>query len=247
MADSAPDLDAAEWQESGFATRDLQSSDSGVTHRRYRPGKRQGFAPRHQRAEEFYVVLSGSGRVKLDENILELEPLDAFRVAPEVLRAWKAGPDGLEMLAFWRTCRGRRGARPVRRRARSRLVDRLNGSHGRRGRCCAEAGVMGFAWRRRTASCPSSPRQRRGHHSGCELESTFGTSASLSLCPESRQCRRRDYMTPFGPEPDANVTRRPASPLATRSDASASSSCAGTALAPSTDPPHFRTRDGDPV
>jgi len=46
------------------------------------------------------VVLSGSGRVKLDENILELEPLDAFRVAPEVLRAWKAGPDGLEVLAF---------------------------------------------------------------------------------------------------------------------------------------------------
>lgn len=46
------------------------------------------------------MVLSGSGRVKLDENILELEPLDAFRVAPEVLRAWKAGPDGLEVLAF---------------------------------------------------------------------------------------------------------------------------------------------------
>jgi mannose-6-phosphate isomerase-like protein (cupin superfamily) len=100
VADSAPDLEAAEWQESRFATRDLQSTDIGVTHHRYRPGKRQGFAHRHQHAEEFYVVLSGSGRVKLDENILELEPLDAFRVAPEVLRAWEAGPDGLEVLAF---------------------------------------------------------------------------------------------------------------------------------------------------
>ncbi len=100
VADSAPDLGAAEWQESRFATRDLQSTDIGVTHHRFRPGKRQGFAHRHQRAEEFYVVLSGSGRVKLDENILELEPLDAFRVAPEVLRTWEAGPDGLEVLAF---------------------------------------------------------------------------------------------------------------------------------------------------
>ncbi len=66
VADSAPDLEAAEWQESRFATHDLQSTDIGVTHHRFRPGKRQGFAHRHQQAEEFYVVLSGSGRVKLE-------------------------------------------------------------------------------------------------------------------------------------------------------------------------------------
>lgn len=100
VADSAPDLEAAEWQESRFATHDLQSTDIGVTHHRFRPGKRQGFAHRHQQAEEFYVVLSGSGRVKLDEDILEGAPLDAFRVAPKVLRTWEAGPDGLEVLAF---------------------------------------------------------------------------------------------------------------------------------------------------
>jgi mannose-6-phosphate isomerase-like protein (cupin superfamily) len=47
-----------------------------------------------------YVVLAGSGRVKLDDEILELESMDAIRVAPEVMRAFEAGPDGIEMLAF---------------------------------------------------------------------------------------------------------------------------------------------------
>jgi len=45
-------------------------------------------------------VLSGSGRVKLDDEILEIETHDAIRVAPSVTRAWEAGADGLELLAF---------------------------------------------------------------------------------------------------------------------------------------------------
>lgn len=100
VKDSAPDLGAAEWQESRFASFDFDSTGVGFTHHRFRPGKRQGFAHRHRQAEEFYVVLSGSGRLKLDEDIFEVEPLDAFRVSPEVLRAFEAGPDGLEVLAF---------------------------------------------------------------------------------------------------------------------------------------------------
>lgn len=71
-----------------------------MTHHRIHPETRQGFAHRHQQAEEFYVVLSGSGRVKLDEDILELQPLDVLRVAPDVLRTWEAGPEGLNLLAF---------------------------------------------------------------------------------------------------------------------------------------------------
>ena len=42
----------------------------------------------------------GGGRAKLDEEIVELRPLDALRVAPEVTRAFEAGPEGLELLAF---------------------------------------------------------------------------------------------------------------------------------------------------
>lgn len=98
--DAAPDLELDEWQESRFSTADLDAEHAGVTHHRIKPGTRQGFAHRHERAEELYVVLAGAGRVKLDDDIVDLRPLDAVRVAPQVFRSWEAGPDGLELLAF---------------------------------------------------------------------------------------------------------------------------------------------------
>ncbi len=55
---------------------------------------------RHTGAEEIYVVLGGSGWVKLDDELIELRELDAVRVAPRVARAFEAGPAGLELLAF---------------------------------------------------------------------------------------------------------------------------------------------------
>jgi mannose-6-phosphate isomerase-like protein (cupin superfamily) len=64
------------------------------------PGKRSPFAHRHTEAEEIYVVLSGSGRVKLDDELLDVGPLDSIRVAPATARAFEAGQDGLEFLAF---------------------------------------------------------------------------------------------------------------------------------------------------
>jgi len=100
VEDAAPKIGLSEWQESRFATSDLDAAETGVTHHRFKPGQRQGFAHSHERAEELYVVLAGSGRVKLDEDVLELAPLDALRLAPDVLRSWEAGPDGLEVLAF---------------------------------------------------------------------------------------------------------------------------------------------------
>jgi mannose-6-phosphate isomerase-like protein (cupin superfamily) len=98
VEDSAPRFGYGELQEARFATGDLQADETGVSHLRVRPGKRQGFAHRHENAEEVYVVLSGSGRVKLDDEILELEPLDAIRVAPTVTRAFEGGPDGIELV-----------------------------------------------------------------------------------------------------------------------------------------------------
>ena len=65
-----------------------------------KPGKRHAFAHRHQEAEEVYVVLSGTGRVKLDDEIVEVGPMDAIRVSPSVTRAFEAGPEGLELLVF---------------------------------------------------------------------------------------------------------------------------------------------------
>jgi mannose-6-phosphate isomerase-like protein (cupin superfamily) len=64
------------------------------------------FGHRHDQAEEVYVVLSGSGRVKLDDDIEEIAAMDAIRVAPAVTRAFEAGPEGLQLLAFGPRRRG---------------------------------------------------------------------------------------------------------------------------------------------
>lgn len=100
VEDSAPKAGFGEFQEARFAKGDLDAERTGVSYHRVKPGKRQPFAHKHEEAEEVYVVLAGSGRVKLDEDILELGALDAIRVAPSVIRAFEAGPDGLEVIAF---------------------------------------------------------------------------------------------------------------------------------------------------
>lgn len=87
-------------QEARFAHGDLRAEDTGISYHVVRPGKRQAFAHRHKEAEEIYVVLSGGGRIKLDDEVHEVEPMDAIRIAPRVTRAFEAGPDGLELLAF---------------------------------------------------------------------------------------------------------------------------------------------------
>lgn len=86
--------------EARFARTDLEATQTGLSHQRLRPGKRQQFGHRHEQAEEVYVVLSGSGRMKLDDEIVEVSKLDAIRVSPETMRAFEAGEDGLEILVF---------------------------------------------------------------------------------------------------------------------------------------------------
>jgi mannose-6-phosphate isomerase-like protein (cupin superfamily) len=100
VEDSAPKFGMEELQEARFANDALDAERTGVSLHRLRSGKRQAFGHRHDQAEEVYVVLSGTGRVKLDAEIVELEPLDALRVAPGVMRQFEAGENGLEWLAF---------------------------------------------------------------------------------------------------------------------------------------------------
>lgn len=99
VKDSAQEIGSGETMEARFATGDLDAERTGVSHHRLKPGKRQPFGHKHDQAEEIYVVLGGSGRMKLDDEVIELEPLDAIRVAPAVVRAFEAGPGGIEVLA----------------------------------------------------------------------------------------------------------------------------------------------------
>jgi mannose-6-phosphate isomerase-like protein (cupin superfamily) len=100
VADVAPELGVAAAQEIRFAQRDLDAVHTGVSLMAVNPGRRQAIAHRHDEAEEVYVILSGSGRIKLDEDIVEVQPLDAIRIAPAVTRAFEGGPQGIEYVVF---------------------------------------------------------------------------------------------------------------------------------------------------
>jgi mannose-6-phosphate isomerase-like protein (cupin superfamily) len=86
--------------EARVAREPLRARETGLTHFRLRPGQRSPFSHRHRQAEEIYVILQGAGKIKLDDQILKVQPRDAIRVAPEVARAFEAGADGLEFLAM---------------------------------------------------------------------------------------------------------------------------------------------------
>jgi mannose-6-phosphate isomerase-like protein (cupin superfamily) len=98
--DMAPRFGFEAVQEARFANNDLEAESTGLAFHRVKPGCRQAFAHRHEQAEEIYVVLTGRGRIKLDDEIRDVGPLDAIRISPQVARAFEAGPDGLELLVF---------------------------------------------------------------------------------------------------------------------------------------------------
>ena len=100
VKDSAPEFGFGDISEARFAKDDLDATDTGVSHYRLKGGSRQPFGHKHDEAEEIYVVIAGSGRAKLDDDIIDLEALDALRISPQVVRAFEAGPDGIEYIAF---------------------------------------------------------------------------------------------------------------------------------------------------
>jgi quercetin dioxygenase-like cupin family protein len=86
--------------EARFARKHLDSAELGVSLFRYAPGYRSRMGHSHREQEEAYVVVGGSGRVKLDDAVVDLRHWDVLRVAPETVRAFEAGPDGLELVAL---------------------------------------------------------------------------------------------------------------------------------------------------
>ena len=86
--------------EGRFARTSLDSRDLGVSHFRYAPDMRAPMGHRHGQQEEAYIVAGGSGQVLLDGEVHELRQWDVVRVAPQVVRAFAAGPQGLELIAI---------------------------------------------------------------------------------------------------------------------------------------------------
>jgi mannose-6-phosphate isomerase-like protein (cupin superfamily) len=86
--------------EARFGRKHLDSEHLGVSYFRYGPGIRSPMAHSHREQEEAYVVVGGSGRIRLDDEIQPLRRWDVVRVSPEVVRAFEGGPDGLEVIAI---------------------------------------------------------------------------------------------------------------------------------------------------
>jgi quercetin dioxygenase-like cupin family protein len=83
-----------------FSRKYLGSRDLGVTHVRYPPNLRNPGSHSHREQEEAYVVVAGSGRIRLDDEVHDIRQWDVVRVAPEVVRTFEAGPDGLDLIAI---------------------------------------------------------------------------------------------------------------------------------------------------
>jgi uncharacterized cupin superfamily protein len=95
---SAPEA-MADRMEARFGRRHLDSEHLGVSYFRYAPGFRSPVGHRHREQEEAYVVIAGSGRIRLDDEVVELAQWDVVRVAPDVVRGFEGGPGGLEIIA----------------------------------------------------------------------------------------------------------------------------------------------------
>jgi quercetin dioxygenase-like cupin family protein len=86
--------------EGRFARKHLDSEHLGVSYFRYSPGLRSPMAHSHREQEEAYVVIGGSGRIRLDDEVHPLRRWDVVRVSPPTIRAFEAGEDGLEVIAI---------------------------------------------------------------------------------------------------------------------------------------------------
>jgi mannose-6-phosphate isomerase-like protein (cupin superfamily) len=92
--DGPPDL------EFRSATKSLGLAESGLTYQRVPPGYRFPYGHTHRTQEEVYVVVRGGGRMKVDNEIVDLKRWDAVRVPPGAWRGYEAGPEGLEILVI---------------------------------------------------------------------------------------------------------------------------------------------------
>jgi mannose-6-phosphate isomerase-like protein (cupin superfamily) len=98
--DQAPKFDMSPEMEYRPARVDLDLQNSGVSFFKLEPGFRVPFGHTHKEQEEVYIMLDGSARLKLDDEILELEPWDAVRISKETMRNLEGGPEGATVLLF---------------------------------------------------------------------------------------------------------------------------------------------------
>jgi quercetin dioxygenase-like cupin family protein len=99
VEDSALKFGMAPGLQAHFARVPLELKNQGMSLFTVAPGHRLPFGHRHGEQEEVYVIVAGSVRMKLEDEIVQLRTWDAIRLPPELRRGVEAGPDGAEILA----------------------------------------------------------------------------------------------------------------------------------------------------
>ena len=100
VEDAAPKWGMPAELEARFARGAIAGRTLGLSYLKLAPKFRIPFGHRHTEQEEVYVLVSGTARVKLDDEIVELKPWDAVRIGKGTMRNVEAGPEGAEYLAF---------------------------------------------------------------------------------------------------------------------------------------------------
>jgi mannose-6-phosphate isomerase-like protein (cupin superfamily) len=100
VENQAPKFDMPEEMDARFARRAIEGETLGLTLMKLAPNFRIPFGHKHEGQEEVYVVVRGSARVKVDDEIVELGEWDAIRFDKDTMRNVEAGPEGVEYLAF---------------------------------------------------------------------------------------------------------------------------------------------------
>jgi mannose-6-phosphate isomerase-like protein (cupin superfamily) len=100
VEDMAKRFELSPGLESRFARKPLALEQSGFSYYKIAPNFRTPFGHKHGEQEEVYVVVSGSARLKLDDDVKELVQWDAVRIGPHTMRCLEGGPEGAEVLAF---------------------------------------------------------------------------------------------------------------------------------------------------
>lgn len=100
VEDQAPKFDMPSEMEARFGRTPLGGETLGLSLMKLAPGFRIPFGHKHEGQEEVYLIVSGSARVKVEDEIVELSEWDAIRFDRNTMRAVEAGPEGVEYLAF---------------------------------------------------------------------------------------------------------------------------------------------------
>jgi uncharacterized cupin superfamily protein len=98
--DQAPNFGLSPNLEARMARVPLGLEKSGVSYIRLAPGFRIPFGHKHKQQEEVYVLVNGSARIKVEDEVRELRQWDAVRLHRDTLRGFEAGDEGAEFIAI---------------------------------------------------------------------------------------------------------------------------------------------------